>query len=78
MILSSSRTPEKTLYIIGANLISTIRARQFVIVSPLELFCSYKAAHGEISFAYFNFGLDWLFILDVVELTEKGDIKLCN
>ena len=78
MIISSSRTPKKSLYVIGANLISTLKEQQFVCISPLDLFDNYKETHGSISFAYFNFGLDWLFMLGVIELTKSGDIKLCN
>ena len=78
MILSNTRSPHKSLYVIGANIIVTIRSHQFLAISPLELFKKYNDNHDSISFAYFNFSLDWLFITEAVELTEKGDIKLCN
>ena len=78
MILSNSRSPHKSLYVIGANLISTIQAYQFFEISPLELFKKYNESYEKISFAYFSFGLSWLFITEVIELTGSGDIKLCN
>jgi hypothetical protein len=44
----------------------------------LELFYEFKVTNQNISIAYFNFGLDWLYMTGSIELTELGDVKLCS
>ena len=36
-----------------------------------------KRTSNDISFGYFMLTLDWLYLLNLVELTENGDIKKC-
>ncbi len=77
MIINNPQSQKLSLYYIGANVIKIILNHQFKAISPILLFNSYIKLE-ELSFSYFMYGLDWLFISGVIELTESGDIKLCN
>lgn len=78
MIISSSQSPHKSLLIIGANILKTLRDYPFESVNPLILMSKYNDQFDEISFSYLMFGLDWLFLIDTIKLTDTGDVQLCN
>jgi len=78
MILSNSQSPNKCLYVVGANLIEIIKADEKEALPTLDLFKKYNENYEVISFAYFNFGLDWLFIVGAVDITHTGEIILCS
>lgn len=70
--------PYKSLYVIGANILYVLRSSDLVVNDPLELFDVFKTNNRNISLAYFNFGLDWLYMIGAIELTDSGNITLCN
>ena len=78
MIISSSQSPQKSLLIIGANILTILRAYPFESVNPLIIMSKYNEQYSAISFSYLMFGLDWLFLIDTIKLTESGDVQLCN
>jgi len=78
VIVSSFQSPNKSLFVIGGNILKTIGEYQFDTINPKILFRKYNDSYKEISFSYLMFGLDWLFIAGVITLTESGDIALCN
>ncbi|MFB2681580.1 ABC-three component system middle component 6 [Shewanella mangrovisoli] len=78
MIISSSQSPQKSLLIIGANILKILREHSFESTNPLILMSKYNDIHDEISFSYLILALDWLFLIDTIKLTDTGDIKLCN
>ena len=78
MIISSSQSPQKSLLVIGANILKTLRDYPFESVNPLILMSKYNDQFDEVSFSYLMFGLDWLFLIDTIKLTDTGDIQLCN
>lgn len=78
MILSNISSPEKSLYVIGANIISLLTMEKHYFVDPMELYEKYKRQHPDISLSYVMFGLDWLFIIGAIKLTSTGDIELCS
>ena len=78
MIISNLSAPYKSLYVIGANILFVLRSLENMPVDPLELFEKFKISNENVSLAYFNFGLDWLYMVGAIELTESGDIKLCS
>lgn len=78
MIISSSQSPKKSLLIIGANILTILRDYPFESVNPLIIMSKYSEQYNEISFSYLIFGLDWLFLIDSIKLTESGDVQLCN
>lgn len=78
MIVKNSSTPLKSLYVIGGRVLYVLRASDFGFMSPLALFEKYKENFEGVSFAYICYALDWLYLTGCVELTEQGDISLCN
>lgn len=78
MIINNISVPYKSLYVIGANILSILQSNVENHIDPLDLFDKFKASNQKISLAYFNFGLDWLYMTGSIELTESGDVKLCN
>ncbi|WP_353737079.1 ABC-three component system middle component 6 [Aeromonas sp.] len=78
MILSKASPPNKYLYIIGANIISILHDNDNKAMPPISLYEKYKEKYKPISLSYIMYGLDWLFIINVICLNETGDVKLCN
>jgi hypothetical protein len=78
MIISNLSAPYKSLYVIGANILTILQSNVKKTIDPLELFDEFKVTNQNISIAYFNFGLDWLYMTGSIELTELGDVKLCS
>lgn len=78
MIVKNSSTPLKSLYVVGGRILYVLRDSEFGFMSPLALYERYKENFEGVSFAYICYALDWLYITGCVELTEQGDISLCN
>ncbi len=78
MIISHMSEPQKSLYVIGANILTAFKKADKKLIEPLELYEVFKGFNQNISLSYFYFGLDWLFMIDAIELDEFGNIKLCN
>ena len=78
MITSNSQSPQKSRIVIGANILTILRDYPFESVNPLIIMGEYNEKYNEISFSYLMFGLDWLFLIDTLRLTESGDVQLCN
>lgn len=77
MIISGFSTPDKSLYFIGANIISTLKRNSSSAVDPLILFYELNE-NFDLSMSYFVYSLDWLYIVGVLDLDDKGDIFLCD
>ncbi|WP_373455671.1 ABC-three component system middle component 6 [Photobacterium iliopiscarium] len=55
-----------------------MRAHQFNSICPTILYRKYCRKIKNISYSYFINGLDWLYLIKVIELKDNGDITLCN
>lgn len=77
MIINDVAEPQKSLYVIGAGIISEIKSVNKETIDPIELFKSFEKTR-KVSLTYFHFGLDWLYLLNLIELDAHGNIKLCN
>lgn len=78
MIMSNLQTPKKSLYVIGGNILGIFQSGNVPPIAPLMLFNIYHKKYNDISFSYFSFALDWLFIAGTIELNDSGDLFLCN
>lgn len=78
MIIGDLLEPRKSLYVIGANILSAFNIADKKLIDPLELYEIFETYNGDISISYFYFGLDWLFVVNAVELDGFGNLKLCN
>lgn len=78
MIVSNYSSPNKSLYLIGANIIEVISSYKSDRIDLLKLHQRYNELHQHISLSYLIYGLDWLFLAGAVGLTESGDLELCS
>ena len=78
MIINDVSEPQKSLYVIGADILAVLRDSSDKPIDPIRLFDLFHSSANKVSITYFYFGLDWLYLLDVIELDSFGNIKLCN
>ncbi|MDV7558584.1 ABC-three component system middle component 6 [Acinetobacter baumannii] len=70
--------PNLSIYRLGGDLISILTNSPLEKFDVLYLYDSFKEiTSNDISFSYFMLTLDWLYLLNLIELTENGDIKKC-
>ena len=78
MILSNSLRPQHTIYYLGAILIKCIREHSSTTIDSIDLYESFKTkVKSKITFLQYMYTLNWLYLLDLVELNDKGDIVIC-
>jgi len=79
MLLPQDVQPEKSLYVIGAQIINTFNSLGRRTVDIKTLYASFQSLHTtiEISFTYFLYALDWLYIIGFVDLYNGSKIKRC-
>lgn len=79
MILPQDISPEKSIYVLGSRILEILNRMPHKVVDPKTVYDKYINTHHEIkiTYNYFLYALDWLFLLDVVELTENVKIRKC-
>lgn len=78
MILSNSIRPQYTIYYLGAKLIQCIREQATTTLDSIDLFDKFKSRlNSKITFVQYMYTLNWLYLLDLIELNENGDIIIC-
>ena len=80
MIIPKDIKPEKSLYTIGANIISLLKTEQMGIYDIsllynklITTFPDYK----RLSFNYFTYAIIWLYLSNILSLNEEGDLVRC-
>ncbi len=78
MIISNSIRPQNTIYYLGAKLIQCIQSQRSKILDSIILFENLqKLVPSKVSFVQYMYTLNWLFLIDLVEINDKGDIVIC-
>ncbi len=79
MILPQDITPEKSMYVMGSRIIQLLNNEPHKVVDPKLVYDKYIITYPEvkITYNYFLYAVDWLYILDAVELTSNTGIKKC-
>ncbi|WP_425536003.1 ABC-three component system middle component 6 [Enterobacter hormaechei] len=78
MILSNSIRPQYTIYFLGAKLIQCIQEQASTTLDSIDLFDKFKdKITSKITFVQYMYTLNWLYLLDLIELNENGDIIIC-
>lgn len=68
--------PDFSLYSLGALLIGVLRDSSQRTHDTALLYFDFKKELGkDLSFSVYLYVLDWLFILGVISIDERGDIK---
>lgn len=78
MVLTSDVRPGETLYYIGAYILDALKKNEGLV--PLhveELFGRVRDLHGVESDS-FNLGMDWLFLLGIVDIDQNGRVVRCS
>lgn len=74
MLLPDNVHPEQTIYFNGALVLHAIR--RYGSIDFLELYARMREMRG-ISMPVFVLCLDWLFLLNVVTINDKGQVERC-
>jgi hypothetical protein len=74
MIVTSDISPERNLYFLGGKILEKLPKDE--PMDSLVMFEYLREKFG-ISFPLFMYALDWLYIADLIDLTQNGDIKVC-
>ncbi|KTD65345.1 ABC-three component system middle component 6 [Legionella spiritensis] len=78
MIVDSDKHPELNIYFIGAIILKVINKSFNCENDILDIFKKYnKGRKIKVSFDYFLLGMDWLYILGIININEKGNVILC-
>lgn len=78
MILSDSLKPNQTIYYLGAKLLHCIKNEPSMVIDSIYLFDKFKnSVNIKITFAQYMYTLDWLYLLDLVDVNNQGDIIIC-
>ena len=77
MIINVYRHPKLSLYFIGAEIIRIIKEQNENIINADYVYDNLKKEYNDISADYFYYAMDWLFLLNIIKVNERGDI-LCE
>ncbi len=74
MLLPDNIHPENSIYFNGALVLEELKKNP--IQDLLELFENVRL-NRKMSFPIFILSLDWLYLIEIAELNQNGEIKLC-
>lgn len=74
MLLPDNIQPELSIYYNGAIVLQTLKKEKKQAV--FELYTNVKKTNN-MSFGIFILSLDWLYIIDIAKIDEKGWVELC-
>lgn len=75
MIVTSDISPERNLYFLGGKILEKLPKDE--PIDSLLMFENLREKFG-VSFPLFMYALDWLYLVNLIELTPNGDIRLCS
>ena len=75
MLLPESIHPEDSIYYNGAIVLKSLQKQ--VCQNILDLYQDVKQERL-MSFAVFVLCLDWLYLLNVATINQKGEVELCS
>lgn len=76
MIIDTNNHPENTLYYIGHEILVFLKAND----SPITFGRLYEGLSliRKISPPLLQYSLDWLYLIEAIEITPGGELKLCT
>ena len=75
MLLPDNIHPENTIYYNGALVLQSLQHKN--VQTLIELYQNVRIKR-DISFSILILCLDWLYLIDVAEMNDKGEVKLCS
>ncbi len=78
MLLPQDISPEKSLYVMGGQIIQVFKTYKRSIIEPKILYDKYlDMFYSDVSYSYFLYALDWLFLLGYIDVYKSTKIKRC-
>jgi hypothetical protein len=78
MIVNENSEPRISLYFLGAKALEAFTLLRANIADPMVLYIKTRETlNVELSFARFQYALDWLFLIGAIDLASNGNIKKC-
>lgn len=74
MLLPDNIKPEYSIYYVGSIIIEKFKNKTY---SLLDLFQSLNELN-DVSFSLYSLALDWLYLIDMAEINDSGEIVLCS
>ncbi len=74
MLLPDNIKPEYSIYYVGSIIIEKLKNKTY---SLLDLFQSLNELN-DVSFSLYSLALDWLYLIDMAEINDSGEIVLCS
>lgn len=74
MLINEDINPNNSLYYLGAEVLKSIENKEDF--DFMELYKSMNNKYN-ISLKLFILTIDWLFLIDAITLSEKGNLKKC-
>lgn len=74
MLLPDNIKPEYIIYYVGSIIIEKLKNKTY---SLLDLFQSLNELN-DVSFSLYSLALDWLYLIDMAEINDSGEIVLCS
>lgn len=75
MLLPDNIHPELSIYYNGALVLNELQSKDNQPI--INLYQKVKATN-DMSFPTFILCLDWLYLIEVAQINEKGDVVLCS
>ena len=75
MLVPDNIHPEQTIYFNGAFVLKAIQENH--VINIIDLYLKTKAER-EMSMPVFILCLDWLFLLNLITLSDNGKVELCS
>ncbi len=74
MLMPENINPKNSIYYTGGKVLQLLQKRGSLTV--LELYAEVKSKYG-MSFPAMLLSLDWLYLINVATVTNKGEVILC-
>lgn len=75
MLLPDNIHPENSIYYNGGIIIKEVKMKNNLNI--LELYSKVKKEYS-MSFSIFLLSLDWLYLINILEINEMGCVVLCT
>ena len=79
MILPQDIAPDKSMYVMGSRILNILNAEPHKKVHPKLMYDKYIHSYPEteMTYNYFLYAIDWLYILNAIKLTTNLGIEKC-
>lgn len=75
MLLPDNIHPELSIYYNGSVILTELKKKPKQKL--LELYCNVKNSN-DMSFSMFVLSLDWLYLIQLAQISEKGVVRKCS